>query len=79
MKVAGVANECPNETVQLRFNAGFGPFRLDRDSRRLMRGVESVPLRAKTFAVLEHLVARPGRLVTKDDLLSAIWPGTAIR
>src|SRR5437870_4703323 len=40
--------------------AGFGPYRLDRASGRLLRGT-NVPLRLKTFAVLEYLATRPGR------------------
>jgi DNA-binding winged helix-turn-helix (wHTH) protein len=56
----------------------FGPFRLDRMNRRLHRGLSVVPLRPKAFAVLEHLVTRAGRLVTKDQLLAAVWPNTAV-
>jgi DNA-binding winged helix-turn-helix (wHTH) protein len=56
----------------------FGAFRLDRESGRLLRGDENVPLRHKTFAVLEYLALRPGRLVTRDELLDAVWPGTHV-
>ena len=56
----------------------FGPFRLDRPNRRLHRGVSVIPLRPKAFAVLDYLVARAGRLVTKDQLLAAVWPDTAV-
>jgi non-specific serine/threonine protein kinase len=56
----------------------FGPFRLDRANRRLLRGAEVVPLRPKAFAVLEHLAHRPGQLVTKEQLLAAVWPDTAV-
>ena len=56
----------------------FGPFRLDRAEHRLHRGATVIPLRPKTFAVLDHLVARAGRLVTKEQLLAAVWPGTAV-
>ena len=56
----------------------FGPFRLDRANRSLHRGLSVIPLRPKAFAVLEHLVARAGRLVTKDQLLAAVWPDTAV-
>src|SRR6185503_17928045 len=52
----------------------FGPFALDPANARLCRGDEVVPLRGKTLAVLEHLIARPGQLVTKDELLDAVWP-----
>ena len=53
-------------------------YRLDRASGRLLRGARSVPLRLKTFAVLEYLALRPGRLVTKDELLDAVWPQTHV-
>ena len=56
----------------------FGPFRLDRVNRSLHRGQSVIPLRPKAFAVLEHLVTRAGRLATKDQLLAAIWPNTAV-
>ena len=56
----------------------FGPFRLDRPNRRLHRGLSVIPLRPKAFAVLDYLVARAGRLVTKEQLLAAVWPNTAV-
>src|SRR4029077_6166059 len=52
----------------------FPPFALDVPNARLYRGDEVIPLRGKTLAVLEYLVARPGRLVTKDELLREVWP-----
>jgi tetratricopeptide (TPR) repeat protein len=56
----------------------FPPFRLDLVAGQLFRGDEPVALRPKTFATLCHLAARPGELVTKDDLLSAVWPDVAV-
>src|SRR4029450_13445545 len=53
----------------------FPPFALDPQNARLYRGDEVIPLRGKTLAVLEYLVARPGRLGTKDELLKEVWPG----
>jgi hypothetical protein len=56
----------------------FPPFRLDVADERLWRGHEVVELRGKAFAVLRHLVENAGRLVTKDELLAAVWPKTAV-
>jgi DNA-binding winged helix-turn-helix (wHTH) protein/tetratricopeptide (TPR) repeat protein len=56
----------------------FGPFRLDLHDERLWRGQEVLPLRPKPFAVLRCLVTHAGQLVTKDALLEAVWPGTAV-
>lgn len=51
----------------------FAPFRLDPANARLWRGTEAVALLPKAFAVLNHLVRYAGRLVTKEDLLDAVW------
>ena len=59
-------------------NLVFGPFRLDRRDERLWRGQEVLPLHPKPFAVLCCLVAQAGQLVTKDALLEAVWPKTAV-
>jgi predicted ATPase/DNA-binding winged helix-turn-helix (wHTH) protein len=56
----------------------FGPFRLDRDGESLWRGDERVPLQRRPFAVLRYLAEHPGRLITKDELLDAVWPGVFV-
>jgi DNA-binding winged helix-turn-helix (wHTH) protein/tetratricopeptide (TPR) repeat protein len=56
----------------------FPPFRLDLVAGQLFRGDEPVALRPKTFSTLCHLAERPGALVTKDELLAAVWPGVAV-
>jgi len=56
----------------------FGSFVLDRLDERLWKGSMAVPLGNKAFAVLDRLTAQPNQLVTKDELLSAVWPDTAV-
>ena len=56
----------------------FGRFQLDIENELLMRDGEPVRLRPKAFAMLAHLAASAGRLVTKDQLLDAIWPGVFV-
>ena len=43
-----------------------------------MRDGNPVPLPPKAFDLLVVLVERAGRLVTKDELLKAVWPGTFV-
>jgi DNA-binding winged helix-turn-helix (wHTH) protein/tetratricopeptide (TPR) repeat protein len=57
----------------------FDPFRLDVDNQSLWRGETRVALMPKPFAVLRYLVEHPGRLVTHDQLLTAIWPDTYVQ
>ena len=56
----------------------FGPFRLDLANACLWCGVQAVPLPPKAFAVLCYLVVHSHRLVSKDELLEAVWPETAV-
>jgi len=51
----------------------FGAYSLERASGHLKRGGVVVPLTPRAFAVLEHLVAHAGRLVSKQELFDAIW------
>jgi DNA-binding winged helix-turn-helix (wHTH) protein/tetratricopeptide (TPR) repeat protein len=57
----------------------FDPFRLDVVNQCLWRGQARVPLMPKPFAVLQYLVEHPGRLVSRDELLEAVWPDTYVQ
>jgi DNA-binding winged helix-turn-helix (wHTH) protein len=39
---------------------------------------DSVELRPQAFAVFRYLVDNAGRLVTKNELMQAVWSGTAV-
>jgi DNA-binding winged helix-turn-helix (wHTH) protein/Tol biopolymer transport system component len=56
----------------------FGPFRLDPSERLLLRGGQPVAIPPKAYDLLMTLVARAGRLVTKEDLLKEVWPETFV-
>jgi class 3 adenylate cyclase/DNA-binding winged helix-turn-helix (wHTH) protein/tetratricopeptide (TPR) repeat protein len=56
----------------------FGGFRLDPDNACLWHGAQAIALTPKAFDVLHYLVTHPDRVVTKDTLLDAAWPETAI-
>ena len=56
----------------------FGEFRLDLVNERLWRDEQAIALPPKEFAVLLYLVRNPGRLVTKDELIEAVWPETTV-
>ena len=64
--------------VKLTEEIVFPPFRLDPINEHLWRENQLVPLRPKTFAVLRCLVEQAGRLVTKEELLKAVWPGIRV-
>lgn len=56
----------------------FLGFRLDLGNQCLWREEQAVPLTPKAFALLQYLAQPPGQLVTKAELLEAVWPETFI-
>jgi len=50
-----------------------GDLVLDPASRRVERGGVPIPLTAREFSVLEYLVSRAGDVVSKRDVLGAVW------
>jgi DNA-binding winged helix-turn-helix (wHTH) protein/tetratricopeptide (TPR) repeat protein len=56
----------------------FGAFRLDASTACLWRNEQLLPLPPKPLAVLAYLVAHAGQVVTKDELLEAVWPETMV-
>src|SRR5215469_3438464 len=59
-------------------STSFGNFRLDSSNECLWEHTRQIPLRPKAFAVLKLLVERGGQLVTKQQLLDSVWPGTFV-
>jgi DNA-binding winged helix-turn-helix (wHTH) protein len=56
----------------------FGPYRLDRAAYRLLHGDRAIELSPKAIDLLLLLVDHAGSLVTKDDILKAVWPDVAV-
>ncbi len=56
----------------------FGPFRLELGEHRLVREGRSIPLTGKAFSTLRVLLERHGTLISKQELMSAVWPGIAV-
>jgi DNA-binding winged helix-turn-helix (wHTH) protein/TolB-like protein len=56
----------------------FGPFRVDSSERLLLRDGEQVPITAKVFELLVLLIRNRGHALTKDELMSKLWPDTIV-
>jgi predicted ATPase/DNA-binding winged helix-turn-helix (wHTH) protein len=74
----GGALEAEPHVAQTRRSVLFGPYRLDLDAARLWRGHAAVPLQPRPLAVLSYLAARPGAVVSRDELLAQLWAGTYV-
>jgi len=54
------------------------PLRLDADNECVWRGAQSIQLTPTAFALVRYLVERPEQLITKDELLAAVWPDVVV-
>jgi predicted ATPase len=57
----------------------FESFRLDTSNECLWQNKVQINLPPKPFAVLRYLVENPGRLISHDELLDALWPETYVQ
>lgn len=65
-------------TEQKSFVFRFGDVEVRERKFLLMRGGEVVPVEPKAFRVLLFLLRNPGRLVTKDEIVSAVWNDASV-
>ncbi|MBV8913470.1 MAG: winged helix-turn-helix domain-containing protein, partial [Acetobacteraceae bacterium] len=63
---------------QVKISCSFGRFFLDGGRECLLRDNGIVPLRPQSFQVLSYLVRNYGRLVSKAELLDAVWGRAAV-
>lgn len=56
----------------------FGPFEIEPETGRLYRDGQLIPLAPKPFETLLYLARRPGRVVTKSELIDALWHDTFV-
>src|SRR4030088_2522699 len=61
-----------------RDEISFGPFRLDLPHRKLTGEGAPIELKSKAFDVLAVLASAQGKVVTKDELMSKVWPGLVV-
>src|ERR1700757_111444 len=71
-------SESPYKLLPVNNLHRFGQFALDSRKRTLYRADSPVSLTPKAFDVLLYLVQNPNRLVTKEELLKAVWGDTFV-
>lgn len=56
----------------------FGEFRLDAARGCVLKAGEEIKLRPKVFEALKYLVENAGRLISKKELIEAVWPDSFV-
>lgn len=61
-----------------RRQIAFDAFKLDLDRSALIGAAGELALRPKSFEVLRHLLLHGGRVVSKNELMQAVWPDVMV-
>ncbi|WP_439369648.1 winged helix-turn-helix domain-containing protein [Bradyrhizobium sp. DASA03120] len=56
----------------------FEEYAFDTDRRELQRGTDAVSITPQVFDLLDYLIRNRERVVSKDDLIKAIWNGRSV-
>src|SRR6056297_2705897 len=56
----------------------FGDYRLDPERFQLSCGTHPVRLEPQVLSLLIHLVRNRDQMVSKDDIVNAVWQGQAV-
>src|ERR1700688_3583247 len=56
----------------------FEGYAFDTDRRELHRGADVVSVAPQVFDLIEYLIRNRERVVSKDDLISAVWSGRIV-
>jgi Tol biopolymer transport system component/DNA-binding winged helix-turn-helix (wHTH) protein len=63
---------------RLHMTYTFAGFTLDADRSCLTRDGQDIKLRPKSFDSLKYLIENRGRVVSKDELVHAVWPDSFV-
>src|SRR3984957_12735200 len=76
----GVQKKAPEMTsaAQIKETISFGPFSLIVSERLLTKDGAPVELSARALDILFALLSNPNEVVTKNDLLSRVWPDVTV-
>ena len=72
----GDAAARPGKELRMRYL--FEDYALDTDRRELCRRSDVVRLEPQAFDLLEYLIRNRERVVSRDDLIAAIWGGRIV-
>jgi DNA-binding response OmpR family regulator len=67
---------CREDDAALRYV--FEEYVLDTDRRELRRGDEVIPTAPQVLDLLNYLICNRGHVVSKDDLIGAVWNGRIV-
>src|SRR5205807_8256844 len=65
-------------TEEACLQLAFGEYVLDAERRELSRSADQIAVEPQVFDVLMYLVQNRDRVVTRDDLIAAVWGGRIV-
>lgn len=68
----------PPSSLPHRGTIQLGDLTIELETHTLYRGSEAISIGSRAFDILVVLAIAEGRLVTKDELMAAVWPNTVV-
>lgn len=56
----------------------FGSFEVDLERRSLFQGSKVIKVGGRAFDLLAYFLLKPGKLISKSELIAAVWPSTIV-
>ena len=56
----------------------FGSFALDLERNELLNGETEVELEPQVFSLIAFLASQPGRVLSRDEIIEAVWQGRIV-
>ena len=72
-RVAALLRRVHRSTSPRRNRLTYGPLSIDIERHRVEMNGEEVTLTAKEFLLLQYLIEHPGRVLSRDLLLTDVW------
>src|SRR6266702_4516273 len=76
LRALGASEMTPRRNGNLRYL--FEDYALDTERHELHRGADAVSITPQFFDLLDYLIRNRERVVSKDDLISAVWNGRIV-
>ncbi len=76
--ISWVEKDAQGEAAAVTRSFKIGAWTVEPDLNRIVKGCDKVPIEPKALDVLVFLASRPGEVLSKDEIIRAVWQDTHV-